>query len=1413
MGVSGGVVKTPYKQITAQCLQCPEVSYCRISAETLGLPGRMDSHKRFRDENYKHWLQTAESLYLLRTHIREFVEKETETYHRSLLGKLQDEICTSKCSLYKWSGKPRKFEICEKCEKWKDVILKNHKHKGLDIPWNNCQPHLWRTDKWEVAKVYMLRGIKHHHSFDDFDISAILNFMFHCKHFTIFKGDQYLTKVIAVRNKVMHSPDFRLSKKEMDDSIKTVQELAKILEKDAPTLKNISKEMQQFNVILERCSRQDSQSTSNSKDESLKLLDREQHALKEKIEFLAQCYEKDQDPVLKEELQGMKQFLDQNKDLLENLGPQVNRFNEIQEKVNKHEQDINKLSDRVDQLVNNVPDPVFSGDVLKFKNYLFEEARKRNMPDPEFTDEYEASGYRGIVTVNGLTFRGLQTCNSKRNAHQEVAKIALEHMKSHPEWKEETIETASSISSSTSSSSTVYCGIVTVVLNNQEVVSDGCVQEEEATESAYKKLAYQFGLTSLEACNTFRTAVLEHFQRCNFPKPVELSDRQDDKILCKLQISGPFTFYDKDGSSKKKQAEQQAAKVALQYLSGIINCRSLANAGDNWKGFLKERLDALGLKNPEYDFEIKNVCISQETERSTLSEDDNSHISTTKVISKNDSLQPKNSVTVGQDLPTADTLNAVEFQVTETLDSSPPEMPSQAPKMDSKGTIYYCIVTVVLNNQEVVSDGFVQKEEATESAYRKLAFQFGLTSLEGKTAVLEYFHRCNFPLPREVSVCEDYKIFCKLKLTGAFTFSDKDGSSKKKQAEQQAAKVALKHLSGLFNCSFEAEGSKNDKSLLKERLEALGLKQPVYSFAANREGDTEELDRPTRSEDNSHLSTTKVISKNDSLQPKNSVTMVQDLPTADILTAVEFQVTETLDSSPPEMPSQAPKVDSKGTIYYCIVTVVLNNQEVVSDGCVQEEEATESAYRKLAFQFGLTSVEGNNFRTAVLEHFQRCNFPKPVELSDRQDDKFLCKLQISGPFTFYDKDGSSKKKQAEQQAAMVALQHLSGLFNCSFEAEPGKNYKGLLKERLDALHLQSPVYRYEVKGGVSEEVEGPGTSGDNLHSSCTTAISRNVCLQPKDNVSQDCLVSEAQDASPDTSNKSPKLDYKDINTVLALFLKPPFLTAEPVRTEMIFSGHVDINLDKFTFQNSSEYKAKKDAIRKTYLLLGNALGISTPILDESNASMLVKQHFSQKSLTFPKEVFKDNKCSLNDITYNLVYDGKGTTEAEAKQDALQKALGMQPLLFGFKPKCSTVEETEVQINNLLRTKGQKDLMYSHNHTLYKISVELLFKDYTMENKHQKSKKENRNHLTSRILGLLAVEPEPDTVSLRNCLDDWFKQKNLKQPVFEDTEEAPGQKVMFSVNVSCSNPNWEESMEVAKKKLVDELRERLKYLSD
>ncbi|XP_060759961.1 uncharacterized protein CXorf38 homolog isoform X2 [Neoarius graeffei] len=140
-------------------------------------------------------------------------------------------------------GSPQ-VRICDKCKKWKDAILDNHNNKHNEIHWKNCQPQLWPTHKWEVAKAYMIRGIKDHHGFDQFDISAILNFMAHCKHFKAFTEGNCLIQVITMRNKMMHSPDFTFSKQELDGFINNVQKLAEVIEKHAPGQKDISKNIQ-----------------------------------------------------------------------------------------------------------------------------------------------------------------------------------------------------------------------------------------------------------------------------------------------------------------------------------------------------------------------------------------------------------------------------------------------------------------------------------------------------------------------------------------------------------------------------------------------------------------------------------------------------------------------------------------------------------------------------------------------------------------------------------------------------------------------------------------------------------------------------------------------------------------------------------------------------------------------------------------------------------------------------------------------------------------------------------------------------------------------------------------------------------------------------------------------------------------
>ncbi len=74
-----------------------------------------------------------------------------------------------------------------------------------------------------------------------------------------------------------------------------------------------------------------------------------------------------------------------------------------------------------------------------------------------------------------------------------------------------------------------------------------------------------------------------------------------------------------DGSTKKKQAEQQAAKVALQHLSGILSSLPVSATEKNFKGVLKERLDQVGFKNPIYETEESKAETSEEPVTSGMS--------------------------------------------------------------------------------------------------------------------------------------------------------------------------------------------------------------------------------------------------------------------------------------------------------------------------------------------------------------------------------------------------------------------------------------------------------------------------------------------------------------------------------------------------------------------------------------------------------------------------------------------------------------------------------------------------------------------------------------------------------------------------------------------------------------------------
>ncbi|XP_051557800.1 uncharacterized protein CXorf38-like isoform X2 [Myxocyprinus asiaticus] len=260
-------------------------------------------YNRLRDEEYRNWLKTQQCLSVLRSRIRNFVDKETGTFHRTLLNNpalternCNDEVCYTRT---------KKDSLCKSCiEGWRREILTYHTaqktySKGFDA----CQ---WPTNKWEVAKV------------------------------------------VQVRNALMHSPDFKLTTEEMNMHVEKVMTLVKTLQTHVPELNGFEEEMKQLNNNLDEIFSQTSQSADDKKED---IKNCEIEAVKEMIGALLLCFEENLDEGNEEEkLQPVKKVLDflkRNKDLQENLSPQVK---EMQDKVDQHEQQISVLEKRVDKL-------------------------------------------------------------------------------------------------------------------------------------------------------------------------------------------------------------------------------------------------------------------------------------------------------------------------------------------------------------------------------------------------------------------------------------------------------------------------------------------------------------------------------------------------------------------------------------------------------------------------------------------------------------------------------------------------------------------------------------------------------------------------------------------------------------------------------------------------------------------------------------------------------------------------------------------------------------------------------------------------------------------------------------------------------------------------------------------------------
>ncbi|KAL4656822.1 hypothetical protein GN956_G3880 [Arapaima gigas] len=971
----------------------------------------MASCSRFSDDGYKNWLKITMSLQLLRSRLCTFVENETETFYGALRSYVGNTRCQSGCDIKSQSQKVP--SVCEACQPWRDGILENYTNKNLNIYWNNCRPSKWSSDKWEVAKAYMPRGNKAHNQIEQFDISALLNFMTCCKHFQKFVKKQLLTEVTSVRNQIMHSAEMKVERKEVEGHVKKILLLAKHLQSHVPEMEMLQQDivqLQKTELSIIMGSLDPNCTVLEGDIENLvKMQNLEQQALKEKIEFLACCVEEGK--MTNIEIEGMREFLDQNQDLLEKLRPQMEQLNKIQQKVDQHDQQLSVLTVKVDNLERINNEPVFTVDEMRYKNHLLEEATKNQWPAPVFSEIREPQGYKGQVEVNGQIFIGVQVHRSIKASHQEVSKLALEQLSAQgaasvlPHNQLGALNTTGSL----------FFSSVTVFLDMDGGFSEGPCENEELIESAYKNLATKFGSEYFFPGSSYKLAVQQYFQKCEFQQPEEcFQSDANEKICCVLKLSGPFTFHGQEGSTKRKLAEQQAAKVALQKLSGLLGKK--ADPGDNYKGALKELLEARGLKPPMYKEKSNSEAVVT-----------GAGPSTSQSVRAHQNEEPRC-------LP-AEVTEKLQDKATEqsSVYVSPSEQcpPRKVLKLESSASKQFYVAVKVPVKRVVTGPEAETKEDAIQAVYTPLVEAFGLgePALASPTSnikelVLDFLKKVQCQWDEDYETTTEGKFTCKLDICGDFTFKNPEGTSRKQQAEQGAAKEALTRLAKFLDWDLASIGG-NYKGKLQELLAKQG-KMPLY----------ENLERP-------------------------GVTNPSDQSTENVFVTQVQRKLQILGFQPPYVRVED-AIQSTQFVYKLEIHLA-NYTFRNPQGFASKKAAIHNTYLKFAQAFGIyeKSTAENQSVKLVKEYFQKKHFDLPREIVEQEKDKFTGLLEVTSFSYGYEGKGLCEEK-AKQEASMLALTRLAPLFGhgVTLYRSSSEDTKHRLDEMLKGVQQPEPSFQH-----------------------------------------------------------------------------------------------------------------------------------------------------------------------------------------------------------------------------------------------------------------------------------------------------------------------------------------------------------------
>ena len=167
------------------------------------------------------WLSLGRALTtVLCKGLRPFVKRETEAFYNNIKA-IPALPCTC---VHVPRRKPNQYHDMSTCH-WA-IILEGY-HHGNKPNWKQSDPTKWmdpNVGPWEIAKLFLpdIGGHTVIQSVEDMEISAILNLMFWCNHFTVQRP--LIKDVRETRNtKLAHVSKLELSEAEKKDAFETIE--------------------------------------------------------------------------------------------------------------------------------------------------------------------------------------------------------------------------------------------------------------------------------------------------------------------------------------------------------------------------------------------------------------------------------------------------------------------------------------------------------------------------------------------------------------------------------------------------------------------------------------------------------------------------------------------------------------------------------------------------------------------------------------------------------------------------------------------------------------------------------------------------------------------------------------------------------------------------------------------------------------------------------------------------------------------------------------------------------------------------------------------------------------------------------------------------------------------------------------